>query len=384
VHSLEEVIVDNVELGADMVRTKVTNESNSTSMEGAWPHILSLARPRFPLRHFPSILEPRLKHIDRTPPRVGVNERTEGGLGAGPDLVRRETRGLARSLIVQVDSMAEGKGPEISMIVLGPSKGSKDHDGTTGPNGALDGVFSDSIMVMATDATVFDTLALWDQFSGKFLGSINSIVRAVVTDLDTHRGGFSFKGKLCLHRFSPGEANLMDHGEFPAGGITEDGTTTVLLARDVVAASRELTAKKRWLVLVREDEVAGGKFVERQDSARVFDLSGAGLRCAFLFSKLTGGALGRNDSGRPHFDAEWPKETTTTQPLGVLEPEMAPLCMPKKQPLLQGSEVGCGLLGDAFEGKSLSSAHHIVEGTNDGKRGLVMIGDGDTVPISQF
>jgi hypothetical protein len=165
---------------------------------------------------------------------MSVDEGTEGGLGAGPELMGRETRGLSRGLIVEVDGVAKGKGPEVPMIVLGPTKGGKDHDSSTGPNGVFDCIFCDSVMMMTANPTVFDALALGYQLRGEFLGGIDPIVRAVVTDLDSDGGGFTFEGQLGLYGFRTSETNLMNHSEFPTGGVAEDGTATVLLARDVV------------------------------------------------------------------------------------------------------------------------------------------------------
>jgi hypothetical protein len=58
--------------------------------------------------------------------------------------------------------------------------------------------------------------------------------------------------------------------------------------------------------------------------------------------------------------------------------------VPKEQALLKRGEVRGGLLGNAFEGKGLSSAHHVVEGTDDRKRGLTMVGNDDTIAVGQF
>jgi hypothetical protein len=55
--------------------------------------------------------------------------------------------------------------------------------------------------------------------------------------------------------------------------------------------------------------------------------------------------------------------------------------MPEEQSFLQGSEIGSGLLGDAFKGKGFSSVHHIMEGTDDGQGGMMMVGNGDTVAV---
>ena len=203
-------------------------------------------------------------------------------------------------------------------------------------------------------------------------------------DLDTNGGGFALKSQLGLNGLSLGEANLVDHSEFPAGGFTKDGSTTVLLTRDVVAPSGELATKERQLILVGEDKVPGVQLVHGQDSARILDLSRSSLGCALLLPKLTGGTFGRKDSGRSHFDSKWSKKTARTQPLGVLPAKMAPFGVPKEQLLLQQSEVGCGLLGETFKSKGLGSVHYIVEGTNDRKGGLMMVGNGDTIAAGQL
>jgi hypothetical protein len=157
----------------------------------------------------------------------------------------RETRGLSRKLIVQVDGVTEGKRPEVTMIMLGPSKGGKNHDGTAGTDGVLNGVLSDSVVVMTADATVFDALTLGGQLSSKFLRGIDTIVGTVVTNVNADGGSLSFKGELGLNSFGPSKPDLMDRSKFPAGGVTEDGATTVFLACDIIPTSRELTTKKR-------------------------------------------------------------------------------------------------------------------------------------------
>jgi hypothetical protein len=58
--------------------------------------------------------------------------------------------------------------------------------------------------------------------------------------------------------------------------------------------------------------------------------------------------------------------------------------VPKKQPLLEQSEIGGGLFSDTLEGKSLSSSQGIMKTTNDGERGLLMVSDRDVITVIKF
>ncbi len=113
-----------------------------------------------------------------------MDEWAEGELGVGPDLMRSEMRGLVGRLIVQMDGVTEGKGPEAMMIMLRPVEGGKDHDGSASPNCVLDGIFGNTIVMMPVNAAMFDALALRGQFGGKFLGDVDTIVTTIMVNIN--------------------------------------------------------------------------------------------------------------------------------------------------------------------------------------------------------
>jgi hypothetical protein len=59
-NGFEQVVVDHMKLGANMICPEVPNEPDRAGMERRGAHVLSLSRPRLPLGYLSSILEPRL------------------------------------------------------------------------------------------------------------------------------------------------------------------------------------------------------------------------------------------------------------------------------------------------------------------------------------
>jgi hypothetical protein len=161
---------------------------------------------------------------------MGVNDGRERGFGSTPNLMGGEARTLSRKLIVERDGMGEGQRPEVTLIVLRPPESSVDHHGAPGADGVLDGVFRNPIVVMTTNPAMFDPLAFGGELGSKFLGSVDPIVGAIRTDMNTSGGGLSFKAELGLDRFGAGETDLVDHRELGTGGVAKDGTTTELLS----------------------------------------------------------------------------------------------------------------------------------------------------------
>jgi hypothetical protein len=232
-------------------------------------------------------------------------------------------------------------------------------------------------VVVPADAAVLDALAFGGEFGGKFLGSVDAVVGAVVADLDADASSLAFKTELSLNSFGPGEAHLVDDGEFAAGRIAKNGATTKLLSGEIVPSCRELAPKKRGLVLIGEDEVPGLELVHLEDARGVSGDGGASAWGTCLFAKLAGGALGSLHCGGSHLDAQG------TKPLSVLPTKMAPLCVPREEALLEGSQVGLGRFRDAVEGQRLSGGKHIVKAADNREGGLPVVGDGDFVTICQ-
>jgi hypothetical protein len=182
-----------------------------------------------------------------------------------------------------------------------------------------------------------------------------------------------------LDGFGPSEANLMNNGKLGSGGIPECVAATKFLGDEIISASRELMAQEMGFVLVGEDQI-----VHLEDPVSIFEESRPSIGSAFLLSKLTGGAFGRENGGGSHFDAQMPKDIAAAKPLSVLPPEMTPLDVPQEQALLERSKVGGGLVSDPFEGQGLGSGLHNMEATNNGKRSLLMVPDGNKVAVCKL
>jgi hypothetical protein len=92
VHCFESVIIHDMKLGTDVIGSEIANEANGACVQRGCSHVLSLPGPRFPLWHFPSILEPRCQDVHGAPPGVSIHEGTKRGLRAGPNLMGSKTR----------------------------------------------------------------------------------------------------------------------------------------------------------------------------------------------------------------------------------------------------------------------------------------------------
>jgi hypothetical protein len=383
VNGIKRIVVNDMELRADVVGSKVANEPHSAGVERGCPHILTLSRPRLPLGYLSSILEPRSKDINRATPGMGVDEGAKGRLGAGPDFMRSKASGLTGDLVMERDGVTEGQGPEVPLIVLRPTKGRVNHHRASRANGVFDSRFGHAIVVVPADPAMPDALTLGGKCGGKFLGGVDAVVSAVGTDLNANTSSFTFKTKLGLNSLGAGETHLVDDGEFSTGRIAENGPATKLLGGKVVSTRRELAPEKRRLVLVREDKVARFELVQLENARGWGSNSGASARGALLFAELASCALGSLNGGGPHFYTKGAEKATASEPLSVLKPKMAPLGVPREEALLEGSEVGRSRFGDAVEGKRLGRREHVMEATDNGERCLLMVGNSDSVAVGQ-
>jgi hypothetical protein len=141
---------------------------------------------------------------------MGIEESAERRLGATPEFMRRETRGLTGDLVVKVNSVAEGQGPEVALVMLGPTESGVDHEGTPGANSILDSILGHPVVVMAPDAAVLDSLTFQGKLRGEFLGSVYTIVGTIVANLYSGGGGLALKAKLGLNSLGAGQSDLVD------------------------------------------------------------------------------------------------------------------------------------------------------------------------------
>jgi hypothetical protein len=125
--------------------------------------------------------------------------------------------------------VAEGEGPEITLIVLGPAKSGVNHHSSSRAHGGLDAVFGNSVVMVATNAAMLDPLTLTEKLGAEFFAGVDPVIGAVVAHTDANGCGFLLKGELGLNRLTSSETDLVNHGDFPAGGVAEKSATTELL-----------------------------------------------------------------------------------------------------------------------------------------------------------
>jgi hypothetical protein len=146
--------------------------------------------------------------------------------------------------------VAKGQWPKITLVVLRPPESSINHNWATSAHSVLDYILCHTVVVMPTNPTVLDPLPFGCQIGGKYLGSVDSVVDAICSNVDTSSGSFTFKPKLGLHRVSASKPYLVHHGELGPGGIAEDSALTKLLGSEIVPLDQKLMAKKSGFILV--------------------------------------------------------------------------------------------------------------------------------------
>ena len=160
VDSREEIVVNNMKLRTDLESTKIAYQPDGAGMKRRGSHILSLTRPRLPLRYFLSILKPRVENINRTPPWMSINQGTECSSGSRPNLIWGEFGPHRGNGIVKMNGVTEGQRPQFLVIFGRPSKSSVDHHGSSCTNSIFNGIFGNPVMMMGPDSTVSDGLSL--------------------------------------------------------------------------------------------------------------------------------------------------------------------------------------------------------------------------------
>jgi hypothetical protein len=105
-----------------------------------------------------AICDTFVESIRGTKERVHIGEALAGVLCASEEVMRAQTSGGIRHCVVERDSMAYSKGPQLGVGSFGPMNGRvKEH--STGPtHDGLDGTFSYPVVVVCTCASKTETL----------------------------------------------------------------------------------------------------------------------------------------------------------------------------------------------------------------------------------
>jgi hypothetical protein len=175
------------------------------------------------------------------PPGMSIDQTTVGGLATRPDLGRGQAREHAGRLIVQMmDSVAEGKGPEITLIVFGPPKGKMNHHCPSSRHSGLDAVLSNGVVMVATDTAMLDPLAFAQQLGNELFAGANTFVSTTVIDTETNGCSYFLELELGLICLCASKTDLVNNGDFATGSIAEETTSTELLRGERVTAAGEL------------------------------------------------------------------------------------------------------------------------------------------------
>lgn len=103
-------------------------------------------------------------------------------------------------------------------------------------------------------------------------------------------------------------------------------------------------------MLIGEDQVARFQLVHFEESILLSHGFDAGLWSAFLFLKLTQGTFVRVHCSGSHLDSGSANDPSSSKPLTVLKPQVAPPSVPMKQLLLMQSDIVIGVAADTVEG----------------------------------
>jgi hypothetical protein len=107
------------------------------------------------------------------------------------------------------------------------------HHGMSKSDNILDKWFGSSIVVMTSNFTVLDSLPLCVDFLHELFGSIDTIVRRVIFDLNSCTQCFSFKLQLKCAFLLCYEGNLIVDTNLTGCCITEQSPSFVLLRGDL-------------------------------------------------------------------------------------------------------------------------------------------------------
>ena len=120
------------------------------------------------------------KDVDRTDPRVSVDAGDEPVFDTRPNISRSEVRRHAGNLIVKMNSMAEIKRPQITLVMFMPINSGTNNHGASGLNNGLYGVFCNTVVMVPTNDTVLDTFTFCVKFTREIFGGVDAIVGEIV------------------------------------------------------------------------------------------------------------------------------------------------------------------------------------------------------------
>lgn len=157
---LEPIIKDGVKLWGDVACGEVPDKVDGFRVDRGMANKLGPAGAGAPLGQLVSILKGGIKHINWATPDMGVADGEIIILGPGEELHWGLPMGNLRSVVVEVCSIVDGKWPQVRLVLVGPVDVGVNHHGAGFGDNNLDGVFSDAILPLGTDAGEPDLLMI--------------------------------------------------------------------------------------------------------------------------------------------------------------------------------------------------------------------------------
>jgi hypothetical protein len=183
---LEPIIVDKMVLGRDVASAKVTDKANSFGVNRGDTHILGPAGARGPLGNLVTrSVEARVENIGGTTPSMKIAKSLVITDDAGEGFDRSDARRLVRGVVVHVDSVGKGHGPQGFIVDFRPVEGGMKHHSSSTRDNNTDGAFGHTVLPFGTNTTETNSLDIGVNFMVKALAIEDTVVGMVGVDEDT-------------------------------------------------------------------------------------------------------------------------------------------------------------------------------------------------------
>jgi hypothetical protein len=235
----EPVVEDDMVLRCDGSGVEVENQWNGGGMILAQAHVGVARGARFPARELLAILHGLIKDIDRTSPNMAILEFGMRPAALREEIMRWETGGWIRHVIVEEHCVFDGERPEFGISNVGPVDGCmKEHGSCNGHHG-LDRAFCNAVMMMSTNTGEAWDLSELSKVSLIFSwGKCAPIVTQVFLWNYSIVATMVLVGFLCLDGLVGVQMNLMRDEDITGGVVDEDGSSRELLLFLFFAVSR--------------------------------------------------------------------------------------------------------------------------------------------------
>lgn len=165
----EELIIDHVVLRGDMTGAQVQNSANGAGVGGRDPEEHTTTGPRTPFGKFLTVLERRVKNINRAAPNTGALKMAVVVKGGASEQFDRGKQGVfPRQVVPKVDSMFKRERPKIQLRLFWPMESVVQKHRPSPFGHSLDRALGNTILMMSTHTGERYRLILGHKVSLKF------------------------------------------------------------------------------------------------------------------------------------------------------------------------------------------------------------------------